>query len=132
MTYLLDTHSFLWSAFTPKKLSKRARTTIMDPGNDILVSAVSFWELSLKYELGKLTLTGTSPDQLPEVANTMGFGLISLDVGEASSFHRLPRDTHKDPFDRMLVWQAISRRVPIITKDPDLKTYATQGLVAFW
>lgn len=132
MTYLLDTHSFLWSAFTPKKLSKKARGAIMDPGNDILVSAVSFWELSLKYELGKLTLTGTSPDQLPEVATTMGFGLLSLDVDEASSFHRLPRDIHKDPFDRMLVWQAISRSVPIITKDPDLKTYTAQGLVAFW
>lgn len=132
MTYLLDTHTFLWSAFCSRKLSKRARAAMVDPSNDIVVSAVSFWELSLKYGLEKLELTGTSPAQLPQVASSMGFGIIPLDAEEASSFHRLPREAHRDPFDRMLVWQAISRGLSLMTKDTELSGYAQQGLVVFW
>ena len=132
MTTLLDTHTFLWTAFSPRKLSKRSRDAILDPGNDILVSTVSFWELSLKYGLGKLELTGTAPEQLPEVAASMGFGVLPLNADDASSFHRLPREAHRDPFDRMIVWQAIARRIPLITKDSALSAYASQGLVTLW
>ncbi|MDA1044752.1 MAG: type II toxin-antitoxin system VapC family toxin [Verrucomicrobia bacterium] len=132
MSHLLDTHSFLWSAFCPKRLSQKARAAMTDPTNDILVSAVSFWEISLKCALGKLELTGTSPDQLPQIAESMGFALLPLSAEEAASFHRLPREAHRDPFDRMLVWQAISRKVPLITKDQDLAHYADKGLITFW
>lgn len=132
MTYLLDTHTFLWTAFNQRKLGKQSRAAILDSGNDILVSAVSFWELSLKYALGKLELTGTTPEELPDVAASMGFGTLPLDAEAASSFHRLPRDAHRDPFDRMLVWQAISLRIPLITKDRHLSAYSSQGLVLLW
>lgn len=132
MTYLLDTHTFLWSAFSPRKLSAHARATLTTPENDILVSVVTFWELSLKYGLGKLELTGTTPVELPAAAARMGFGVLPLDADAACSFHRLPRDTHRDPFDRMLAWQAISRRIPLVTKDPELAAYASQGLVVLW
>ena len=53
MRFLLDTHSFLWTLFSPDKLSKRARTSILDPENEVFVTVVSFWEISLKYALGK-------------------------------------------------------------------------------
>lgn len=132
MTYLLDTHTFLWTAFEQSKLSERSRAAILDPGNEVIVSAVSFWELSLKYALGKLELTGAEPGELPTVAASMGFELLPLDADLAASFHRLPREAHRDPFDRMLVWQAISRHMPLITADRHLSEYASQGLVVLW
>jgi len=132
VTHLLDTHSFIWSAFSPKRLSKTARTAITDTSNDIIVSAVTFWEISLKCALGKLELTGTTPEELPDIAESMGFEMLPLTVTEASSFHRLPHEAHRDPFDRMLVWQAISLQASLITKDPDLATYANDGLIICW
>ena len=132
MKYLVDTHCLLWSLFSPKKLSDRARSTLLDPNNDIAVSAVTFWEISLKASLGKLELKGTSSDELPRLAESMGFECLPLDAASAASFHQLPRDAHRDPFDRMLVWQAINMRMPFITKDSDLKQYVKQGLMLHW
>lgn len=132
MTYLLDTHTFLWSTFSQHRLSSRSHAAITDPGNDVLVSTVTFWELALKYGLGKIKLKGTTPEELPAAATSMGFGVLPLNASEACSFHRLPRDKHRDPFDRMLVWQAISERIPLITKDPELAVYSHEGLIVFW
>ncbi len=132
MNYLLDTHTFLWSAFSPRKLSRKARSILTDVGNQVYVSAVSFWEISLKSAIGKIELQGTTPDQLPDVAREMGFALCSLNVDEAASFHRLPREEHKDPFDRMLAWQAISGRLTLISRDPEFAAYASQGLAVIW
>jgi len=132
MRYLLDTHSLLWSAFSPRKLGKAGRAAILEPDNDILVSVVSFWEISLKYALGKIGLEGVSPEQLPGVAEDMGFAFLALAADAASSFHKLPVLRHKDPFDRMLIWQAIGEGLPIITKDPDFALYAGQGLKVIW
>ena len=68
MTYLLDTHSFLWAIFVPEKLSRSARETIRDQENEVAVSVVTFWEISLKYALGKLDLVKVKPED-PQVSD---------------------------------------------------------------
>jgi len=132
MNCLLDTHTFLWAAFEPKRLSRTAHQAIVDPQNDVSVSVVSFWEISLKFALGKLELKGVSPDELPDTASRMGFDLLELHAEDAASFHRLPRGNHKDPFDRMLAYQAIRRHQTLVSTDPDLAQYVPNGLNLLW
>ena len=116
----------------PEKLSKKVRTAVSSPANEVSVSAVTFWELSLKHSLGKLILEGVSPEELFVVAQEAGFNLLSLDPKQASEYHRLPKLAHKDPFDRMLVWQAIASGSTMISKDPSMRAYTNQGLRLMW
>jgi PIN domain nuclease of toxin-antitoxin system len=132
MTYLLDTHSFLWAIFSPDKLSKSARETIKDRENEIAVSVVTFWEISLKYALGKLDLVSIKPEDLPGAAEKAGIDILQITPQEAASFHNLPRLTHKDPFDRLIIWQAIQRNMPLISKDREFKDYRKFGLKINW
>ncbi|MCU0808467.1 MAG: type II toxin-antitoxin system VapC family toxin [Candidatus Contendobacter sp.] len=130
--YLLDTHSFLWSAFDPGKLSQPAHAKLANSGNPVYVSSVTFWEISLKAGIGKLTLTDCLPDELPGIADLLGYLPLPLEPDEAASFYRLPRATHKDPFDRMLIWQAIQRKLILISKDSAFDEYRSMGLQTFW
>jgi PIN domain nuclease of toxin-antitoxin system len=130
--YLLDTHVFLWTVFTPDKLSGKARRAIEDPDNLIYVSTITFWEISLKYALGKLLLTNVLPDALPDISKQMDFETMNVDEQTASTSYKLPRDLHKDPFDRLVVWQAISQNVVLITKDKKLSSYKRLGLKTLW
>ena len=132
MNLLLDTHGFLWSLFTPEKLSKTVIHEIKSPNNDMAVSVVTFWEISLKYALGKIELTGVKPEELPDFADQMNLEILPITAAEASSFHRLPRLSHKDPFDRIIIWQAIQRKMTLVSKDRDFKTYRKFGLRTFW
>lgn len=132
MNLLLDTDGFLWSLFTPAKLSEAVIREIKSPDNDVAVSVVTFWEISLKYALGKLELTGVKPEELPAFANRMNLEILPISAAEASSFHRLPRLSHKDPFDRIIIWQAIQREMTLVSKDRDFKAYREFGLRSFW
>jgi PIN domain nuclease of toxin-antitoxin system len=132
MKLLLDTHGFLWSLFTPEKLSRGALREIKSPDNDVAVSVVTFWEISLKYAIGKLELTGVNPEELPDFADQMNLETLPITAAEASSFHKLPRLSHKDPFDRMIIWQAIQRRMTLVSKDRDFGVYRKFGLRTFW
>jgi PIN domain nuclease of toxin-antitoxin system len=89
---------------------------------------ITFWEIALKYSLNKLELEGITPDELPEFARKMNFELLSLNAAEAASFYHLPRITHKDPFDRMLIWQAIREKMVLISKDSKIEAYEDCGL----
>ncbi len=126
--YLLDTHVFLWSLFSPKKLSKSSKRVIKNSQSRIFVSAITFWEISLKFSIGKLNLENYLPHELPKIANEMGFELMPLSMDSAATFHLLPRRHHKDPFDRMLVWQAIKSGLILISSDRAMKEYAEDGL----
>jgi PIN domain nuclease of toxin-antitoxin system len=132
MNLLLDTHVFLWSLFTPDKLSKAVIREVTSPNNDVAVSVVTFWEISLKFALGKLELTGVKPEDLPDFAEQMNLETLPITVAEAVSFHQLPRLSHKDPFDRIIIWQAIQRKMSLVSKDRDFKTYRQFGLRTFW
>lgn len=132
MSYLVDTHIFLWSVISPKKISKNLRKILSDPQDTKYISAVSFWEISLKFSLEKIDLVGISPDELPDVAKAANFDIIGLDVETASSYHKLPKTNNKDPFDRMLAWQAISKDLSLLTKDADFTGYRNHGLKTVW
>ncbi len=128
MNYLLDTHIFLWGIFEPEKIPKKLRSFILNPESTIYISIISFWEISLKFSLGKIDLKGIVPDKLPEIARKDGFEILDLDVNTASSIHKLPKTNNKDPFDRMLAWQAIHNNFHLLTKDKDFAAYTKHGL----
>ena len=132
MRYLLDTHAFIWTMFSPSKLSRRAENVISDTGNQIFVSVVSFWQISLKYALKKLDLTGAMPDDLPDAALETGLDILPLAAAEAARSHRLPRMAHRDPFDRLIIWQAIEQKMPLISRDRQFQKYSKAGLKVFW
>jgi PIN domain nuclease of toxin-antitoxin system len=132
MNCLLDTHALLWTLFDPSRLGKKAADSISNPEVTISVSVASFWEISLKYATGKLALTGVTPDVLPVIVRQSGFDILPIDETDASTFHNLPRMEHKDPFDRLIIWQAISRKLTLISSDRAFVGYQKLGLKVIW
>jgi PIN domain nuclease of toxin-antitoxin system len=133
MNYLLDTHTLLWAITEKRKLSALVRQTLENTDNTILVSAISFWEITLKFSIKKLDISGFLPEDLPELSTKSGFDLIPLSPAESASYHHLPTyGQHKDPFDRMLIWQAIQQGLILISKDENMKQYTSDGLKLIW
>ncbi|MDD2662529.1 MAG: type II toxin-antitoxin system VapC family toxin [Dechloromonas sp.] len=133
MKLLLDTHALLWSIIEPERLSPTACAAITDPAAQVAVSAVSFWEIAIKTALGKLSLSGTTPEALVDAAQQQGFDLLPLDPRLAASFTRLPVDPqHRDPFDRMLVWQALSLGYKLVSRDRKISTTSHSQLQTLW
>ena len=132
MNYLIDTHTFLWTLFEPKKLSKSVTEVILSQENDIAVSVITFWEISLKYSIGKLELYNIGPEDIPNYAEQMDVNILSINSFKAVSFYKLPRLKHKDPFDRLIIWQAIQRNIVILSKDRTFKDYHKFGLKTYW
>jgi len=128
MTFLLDTHYMLWSIADTKKLSAPIKGIITDPQHRIVVSIISFWEVSLKSALGKMSIKGYSPEDLPDACLQTGFDIESLAAKDCSTYHRLKATYHKDPFDRMLIWQAIRSDYILISSDSIVKKYTSEGL----
>ncbi len=128
MTYLIDTHILLWLLFSPKTLSKKVLAIVENPHNNLLVSQLSFWEVSLKYGLGKLKLIGYLPEDLIKATKEMNVTILEFDNVHLLKFHHLRQTIHKDPFDRLLIWQALSLDIPIITKDKSFNLYKPDGL----
>jgi PIN domain nuclease of toxin-antitoxin system len=132
MRYLLDTHAFIWAISEQNKLSTKVKNIISNPENEILVSALSFWEISLKYSLGKMDIDNIPPDELPVWAKKHSFKIIPLEATTASTYHKLIPTYHKDPFDRMLIWEALQSNIPFISKDENVEKYQSAGLVVIW
>ena len=133
MKLLLDTCAFLWLVQAPQRLSRPARGILRDTAAEVSVSAVSFWEMSLKQALGKLSLKGVTIEGLVDVAAAHHCELLPLNAQVASTFHKLPLlGKHRDPFDRMLVWQAIQHDLTLVSRDRAMEAYQTQGLTILW
>jgi PIN domain nuclease of toxin-antitoxin system len=130
--YLVDSHVFLWCLFEPARLSKPAHDLFINPIEDVFVSTITFWELSLKYGIGKLDLEEVTPDVFPDAAIDAGFSIMPMESFTAASFHKLPRELHNDPFDRMLAWQAICKEYTLVSCDTALKCYEKYGLGLLW
>lgn len=128
MNYLLDSHYLLWAIADSKKISGKIKDIIVQPENKIIVSALSFWEISLKTASGKLELKGFTPEDLLDACSQTGFTIIPLLAEDAISYHQLARAYPKDPFDRMLIWQAIRNDYVLISNDKDIKKYTSEGL----
>lgn len=132
MTYLIDTHVLIWSLVDDKKLSDTVREILENPENTILVSSISLWEISLKFSLRKLDLQGITPGDFPKLIQEIGFELTLVQPDEVSTYHLLKGEWHRDPFDRMLIWQVIKRKVILISKDENIAKYANEGLKVVW
>ncbi len=122
MKLLLDTCTFLWWTEDSPRLSQAVRSAVSDPAHEVYVSTASIWEISVKHQVGRLTLPQPPERFLPEQRKRHGF--LSLPVDEASVL-QLPRlpPLHKDPFDRMLVCQAIEHGMTLLTPDPLIAQY---------
>ncbi len=123
MRLLLDTHTLLWWRDDSPRLSSRARSEIADATNEILVSVATLWEISIKRVLGKLSF----PDDLEEVVREESFGLVPISFQHLRRLEILP-GLHRDPFDRMLVAQALTEGVPLVTNDRALLAYGAPTL----
>lgn len=121
MRLLLDTHAFLWWISDDKKLTRRARRAIAEPSNEVLFSAVSAWEIVLKASLGRLDLPEPA-DFIPEQLDANAFNILPLHLSHALAVDGLP-DHHRDPFDRLLVGQALSETIPIVSGDSQVARY---------
>lgn len=118
MTLLLDSHVLLWWLITPDRLGPRTCEIVSDGANQVFVSAASVWELSIKQSVGKLELPGDLNDQ----AAAEGFTPLPVDGRHAALVRTLPLH-HRDPFDRLLVAQALREGLTLVTADPALQDY---------
>lgn len=118
MKLLLDTHLLLWAASQPKRLSKSARTLIEDTANELLFSAASLWEATIKAALGRRDFQ-VDPGLLRRSLLDNGYTELPITSEHAASLDRVMVG-HKDPFDRMLVAQAIVEGITLVTGDDEL------------
>ena len=122
MRLLLDTCAFLWIAWDDPHLSPQARALFQDPSNELFLSSVSAWEISVKHALGKLPLPEAPERMIPRLREVYGIHPLALEEAAIFGVVRLP-DLHRDPFDRMLVCQAIAHGMVILTDDPMIRRY---------
>lgn len=127
MRLLLDACTFLWLATGSNRVSDTAHEAAADPGNEVFLSVVSTWEISIRYGLGDLSLQESPETFVPRMRNAMAIETFPLD--EASTLHlvRLP-SLHHDPFDRMLVAQALMHGLVILTPDELVRQYPARTL----
>src|SRR4051794_19475187 len=125
MRALLDTHTFLWFVHQDPRLSADARALIIDPSTDLLLSVASAWEIVIKVALGRLKLIKHTEVFLKEHLNANDIAPLPIRLEHATAVGSLPAH-HRDPFDRMIIAQAVSEHVPIITNDSEFKKYSAQ------
>lgn len=126
MRCLLDTCTFLWIIVGAKELSPAAKALFANPANEVLLSVVSIWELSIKHALGKLPLPSPMDRFLVEQRERHGISVLPLHEGAVLHLHKLPR-LHGDPFDRMLICQAIEHDCLLLTPDPLITQYPVRA-----
>ena len=132
MKLLLDTHTLLWSIGKTNELSGKVIQEIKNADNEIFVSAVSLWEIALKSSIGKLFVS-FNVNKIPDYCRRMRFTLIPLEPLDALSSMNLPqKDSHKDPFDRMLIFQCIKNEYIFVSKDTQMELYEDEGLIYLW
>lgn len=122
MKILLDTCTFLWIISGAEELSDTARELFKSPENEIYLSSVSFWEITVKYQLGKLPLPQPPRQYIPMQRENHGIDSLALKEADIAHLSTLP-SVHKDPFDRMLICQTIEESMVLLTPDPLIQEY---------
>ena len=115
MQYLIDTHTFLWFVANAKELSKVAKRLIEDPANDIFISIASLWEISIKNSLGKLAINGKYESVADDLTDN-SIEILPINFAHTVQQNCLPFH-HRDPFDRIIISQAIVENVDFISAD---------------
>jgi PIN domain nuclease of toxin-antitoxin system len=128
MTLLVDTHSFLWFNQDDPALSARAKALLEDPANEKLVSLACCWEIAIKAGIGKLALGEPTATYIPNALARAKFGTLPITLDHVVAVERLPPH-HRDPFDRMIVAQALAENVAVVSADAVLDAY---GVTRLW
>jgi PIN domain nuclease of toxin-antitoxin system len=119
---LLDTCTFLWAVGMPHKLSGPAKDVLIASENEVYLSVVSAWEIGVKQALGSLQLTESVDTYIPKYRERQGYAVLPLDESAVLHLTKLPA-VHRDPFDRMLVCQAVEHGLTIVTPDEQIRRY---------
>jgi PIN domain nuclease of toxin-antitoxin system len=125
---LIDAHTLLWAVDDPSKLSPPALTALQDPANDLFVSAGTIWELAIKVGLGKLTLSRPYRPWIEQALADLGAIMLPISVPHADVQATLPHH-HRDPFDRLLIAQALVEAMAIVGVDGQFDSY---GVPRVW
>lgn len=125
MIVLVDAHALLWWAYDDPKLAEQARRTIADPANAVLVSAATIWEIEVKRVAGRLQ----APDRILDEVEANGFDVIPLTGADAVAAASLP-EHHRDPFDRLLIAQALRLGAIVVSRDRAFEAYGVHQLSA--
>jgi PIN domain nuclease of toxin-antitoxin system len=125
MKFLLDTHTFLWALRSPDEIADRARAILADPGSELLISIVIPWEIAIKSGVGKLENISNLLEDFESQVTAGGFRVIETSVRQAIRSGTLPLH-HKDPFDRLLIAQALDLDVPILSCDSIFDRYSVR------
>lgn len=128
MRLLLDTHTLLWFLAGDPKLSGAARGLVEDDGNEVLVSVGTLWEIAIKVSLGKLGMSMPFEEFFPAQLDENGILVLSIATAHLQKVASLPFH-HRDPFDRLLVAQAMSEEIPLVSRDAAFDAY---GLRRLW
>jgi PIN domain nuclease of toxin-antitoxin system len=125
MKVLLDTQIFVWLDSEPEKLSPQSKNVLEEPENQIYLSVVSIWELQIKSQLGKLTLERSLKSILESQQEINGLEILSIETTHIFALENLPYH-HKDPFDRLLISQAKTENLSLLTADHIFSKYEVE------
>ena len=129
MRILLDTQAWLWMLGAPERLNEEATRLVGDTTNDLLLSSASSWEIAIKWSLGRLELPEPPEDFVPGRLRSSGVTAIPIEHSHALRVTSL-EPHHRDPFDRLLIAQALVEKVPILTADPVFADYPIERIQA--
>ena len=127
MRLLLDTHTLLWWLAGDQALSDAAREAIADPDNEVFVSTASAWEIATKYQLGRLSGAALITADIAGAVASQGFTELPISIRDGQAAGGLPA-VHKDPFDRMLIAQAVTAGMVIVSNEALFNAYAVPRL----
>jgi PIN domain nuclease of toxin-antitoxin system len=122
MRVLVDTHTFLWALLKDHRLSTRAKQVLISGENELVFSLVSLWEIAVKMKIGKLNTVGSSVTYIRDEMAEYGMELLPIRYEHILELERLPLH-HSEPFDRLLIAQAVAESLPILTHDEKLPLY---------
>lgn len=127
MKILLDTHAFLWWITNDPRISSKVSEIMADGLNELYLSAASIWEIAIKSQLGRLKLPENPDIYLTEQMAFNAVQSLSITIYHAFRIYSLP-DIHKDPFDRIIIAQALSENMPVLTRDGNIPKYGIQTI----
>lgn len=128
MRLLLDTHIFLWSDDEPERIAPSLLAALADEASELALSIASIWEIQIKKQTGKLTLRLPLRDLITEYQQANGLQLLSIEFSHILALDGLPPH-HKDPFDRVIIAQAITEDMTVVTADPKFSAYPVKLLI---
>ena len=127
MKVLLDTHYLLWAFIDTSKISKSIYSKLLSDENEVFYSQASLWEISIKFNMGKLSLKGMKPEEFYEEIENSFLKCRVFENDELITLYKLPIE-HKDPFDRILIWQSIKSDFYFLSVDKQVVNYRKYGL----